>query len=123
MKSIETLKQKLLYKRISSMSTDELTLEDGTTVSFECTDQDCCASAWGEWKTAELDAVITDVRITDSYQDDSDEPYNTAVLTIFHNQNPVAQADLYADAGNGGYYYSVLSVFINEDNIGEILCS
>ena len=85
-----------------------LILEDGTEVSFECTDQDCCAVASGNWKSATLDAVITNVKLENEQSrgdtEDEYEPYNTAELVIYHNQNPIAQADLYADAGNGGYY-------------------
>ena len=33
-------------------------------------------------------------------------------VTIYHNQNPIAIADCEADAGNGGYYYSVCSLVI-----------
>ena len=123
MDTIELLKQKILYKRIKEMTEDKLILEDGTEVYFECTEYDCCAGAFGEWKEAKLDAVITDVRMTDVEHDDTlGYTYaNTATLVIYHNQNEVAQASLYADSGNGGYYYSVLSVFVNEENIGDIL--
>ena len=124
MRTIELLKEKILYKRIKEMTKDKLVLEDGTEVYFECTAWDCCAIASGEWKTAELDAVITDVKMIDYNQDESEVsgfPTNTAKIVLYHNQNSVAQANLYADAGNGGYYYSVLSVFVNEENIGDIL--
>ncbi len=124
MRTIELLKEKILYKRIKEMTKDKLVLEDGTEVYFECTDWDCCASASGEWETAELDAVITDVNMVDYNQsglDGFDYLENTAKIVLYHNQNSIAQADLYADAGNGGYYYSVLSVFVNEENIGDIL--
>lgn len=125
MNTADRLKEKLLYKRIKGIEGNCLILDDGTKVYFECTEQDCCAGAYGEWKNANVDAVITDVKLenqenhgdTEGYY----EPYNTAELVIYHNQNPVAQADLYADAGNGGYYYSVLSVFVNKENIGTIL--
>lgn len=124
MDTIELLKEKILYKRIKEMTKDKLVLEDGTEVYFECTDWDCCAFASGEWKTAELDAVITDVKMIDYNQsglDGFDYLENTAKIVLYHNQNSVAQANLYADAGNGGYYHSVLSVFVNEENIGDIL--
>ena len=124
MNTIELLKEKILYKRIKEMTKDKLILEDSTEVYFECTDWDCCAFASGEWKTAELDAIITDVKMIDYNQDESEVsgfPTNTAKIVLYHNQNSVAQANLYADAGNGGYYYSVLSVFVNEENIGDIL--
>ena len=106
------------------MTEDKLILEGGTEVYFECTAWDCCAFASGAWKTAELDAVITDVKMVDLELADFEgfgHPSNTARIVLYHNQNSVAQADLYADAGNGGYYYSVLSVFVNEENIGDIL--
>lgn len=125
MNTIELLKQKILYKRIKEMTEDKLILEDGTEVYFECTDYDCCASASGSWKDANLDAVITDVKMVDYEQDEYEDvfgcPSNTAKIVLYHNQNSVAQANLYADAGNGGYYYSVLSVFVNDENIGDIL--
>ena len=124
MDTIELLKQKILYKRIKGMTEDKLILEDGTEVYFECTDWDCCASASGFWKSANLDAVITDVKMVDVELADFEgfgHPSNTARIVLYHNQNSVAQADLYADAGNGGYYYSVLSVFVNEENIGDVL--
>ena len=124
MDTIELLKQKILYKRIKEMTEDKLILEGGTEVYFECTDWDCCAFASGEWETAELDAVITDVKMVDYNQsglDGFDYLENTAKIVLYHNQNSVAQANLYADAGNGGYYHSVLSVFVNEENIGDIL--
>lgn len=121
-KTIEKLKEKIIYKRITKMDLGRLTLEDGTEVSFECTEWDCCAGAYGEWVGSRLDAVITDVKLENIEEGvEFGEPYNAAKLVIYHNQNSVAQADLYADAGNGGYYYSILSVFVNEDNIGEIL--
>ena len=124
MKTIELLKEKILYKRIKEMTEDKLILEDGTEVYFECTDWDCCAFASGGWETAELDAVITDVKMVDYNQDESEVsgfPTSTAKIVLYYNQNSVAQANLYADSGNGGYYYSVLSVFVNEENIGDIL--
>lgn len=124
MDTIELLKEKILYKRIKEMTEDKLVLEDGTELYFECTDWDCCAFASGAWKTAELDAVITDIKMIDYNQsglDEFDYLENTAKIVLYHNQNSVAQANLYADAGNGGYYHSVLSVFVNEENIGDIL--
>ena len=124
MKTSELLKEKILYKRIKGMTEDKLILEDGTEVYFECTDWDCCAGANGEWKTAELDAVITDVKMVDVELADFEgfcDPSSTARIVLYHNQNSVAQADLYADAGNGGYYYSVLSVFVDGENLGRIL--
>lgn len=113
----EELKERLLYKRIVKFEEDKLYLDDGTIVSIEETDSDCCASAFGEFKDVELEALITDVKVGE-YKDngeDADEEYsNKNTVTIYSNQNPVAQAECYADAGNGGYYFSVCSLVIGD---------
>lgn len=111
----EELKERLLYKRIVKFEEEKLYLDDGTIVSIEMTDSDCCASAFGEFKDVELEALITDVKVGEYKDngDDADEEYsNKNTVTIYSNQNPVAQAECYADAGNGGYYFSVCSLVI-----------
>lgn len=111
------LKERLLYKRIVKFEENKLHLDDGTIVSVEQTAFDCCACAFGEFKDVKLDAVITDVKVGE-YKDngpDADAEYeNQNTVTIYSNQNPVAQAECYADAGNGGYYYSVCSLVIGD---------
>ena len=113
----EELKERLLYKRIVQFEEEKLYLDDGTIVSIEMTDSDCCASAFGEFKDVELEALITDVKVGE-YKDngeDADEEYsNKNTVTIYSNQDPVAQAECYADAGNGGYYFSVCSLVIGD---------
>lgn len=115
------LKEHLLYKTIVKFEDNKLYLDDGTIVSIEMTDNDCCAYAFGEFKDVKLEALITDVKIgyyvnhrfdIDAEFDDEYENYNT--VTIYSNQNPVAQADCYANAGNGGYYFSVCSLVIGD---------
>lgn len=106
----------LLYKRIVEWNKDKLTLDDGTILTLEETESDCCASAGGEFTNVTLDAVITKVEIgeessVDLYDDGMTTKYLT--ITLFHNQNPIAQADMQADNGNGGYYYSVGSFVVN----------
>lgn len=115
-KPYQNLKEKLLYKRIISFTKDSLTLEDGTVLSIVEAEQDCCAGAYGRFKDVKLDAVITDVsepQIENVADDDT--IVNTAIVTIYHNQNPIAIADCYADAGNGGYYYSTCAFKIDCD--------
>ena len=114
-KYIEELKQSLLYKTITTWDNDSLTLSDGTKVTIECTDNDCCAWAGGEFKDITLDAAITDVKIGDitAYEDESYEQTNEVTITVYHNQNPIAIAECYANNGNGGYYYSVCSLVVN----------
>lgn len=60
-----------------------------------------------------MQAIITDVQVTPDEERsgyDGDGTTNFAVVKILHNQNPIALADCYANDGNGGYYFSVLSL-------------
>lgn len=110
MGALEQLKQVLLYKEIAKVNGDVLFLKDGTRVEFYMSGNDWCAIAYGDWKLLEnFEGVIKDVKFkaTEEYF------YGTTkklYITIFHNQNEVAQAECHADDGNEGYYYSVLSV-------------
>ena len=57
----------------------------------------------GSFDKVKLEALITDVKVG-KYKDnrnDFDEFSNHNTVTIYSNQNPVAQADCYANAGNG----------------------
>lgn len=115
-KNYEELKERILYKRIVKWDESSLTLEDGLVLKIEETEQDCCACAGGIFKDVVLDAVITDISepVIENVPDD-DTIVNKAIVTIYHNQNPIAIADCCADAGNGGYYYSVCSFVIGTD--------
>ena len=117
-KYIEELKQSLLYKTITAWDNNSLTLSDGTKVTIECTNNDCCAWAGGEFKDVTLDAIVTDVTIgkITTFGDPCDMTTNKVTITIYHNQNPIALAECYADNGNGGYYYSVCSLVVNGVN-------
>ena len=88
--SLEELKELLLYKRIVKWDKDYLELEDGTKVTIEESESDCCASAGGEFKDVKLDAVITDVKIGEQVKEESDWGTTTSknTVTIYHNQNP-----------------------------------
>lgn len=110
----ENIKEKLLFKKISTWGTSGIMLDDGTTVTIECSEQDCCAWAGGEFKEVVLDAVITDVKLGEKTSEEDDSRTNYVTVTIFHNQNPIALADCYADNGNGGYYYSICSLVIGD---------
>ena len=111
--SREELLDKLLFKRIVEWDEDKLVLSDGLVVTIEMSESDCCAFAGGQFKDVKLDAVITNVELGEetSYFND-DYTTNSNTLTFFHNLNPIAVADMTADDGNGGYYYSVGSVVI-----------
>ena len=117
-KYIEELKQSLLYKTITAWDNNSLTLSDGIKVTIECTNNECCAWAGGEFKGVMLDAIITDVSIGEitTYVDPCDMTTNKVTITVYHNQNPITLAECYADNGNGGYYYSVCSLVVNGVN-------
>lgn len=123
--TLNKLKTRLLFKKITSLENDYLILSDGTKIDFKCSDCDCCAYADGQWKDFTVDGVITDINLLNSKENDNGygETNVTAKLVLFHNKNEIAMADLYADNGNGNYYYSVLSVYINNEEIGVILNS
>lgn len=113
--SLEELKELLLFKRIVKWDKDHLELEDGTKVTIEMSESDCCASAGGEFKDVQLDAVITDVQFGEPHKfDNGDGTTCENTVTIYHNQNPIALAECEADDGNGGYYYSVGSLVIGD---------
>ena len=117
-KYVEELKQRLLYKTITTWDNNSLTLSGGTKVTIECTNNECCAWAGGEFKDVTLDAIVTDVTIGDitTRGDTFDMTTNEVTITVYHNQNPIALAECYADNGNGGHYYSVCSLVVNGVN-------
>ena len=88
--SLEELKELLLYKRIVKWDKDFLLLEDGTRVTIEMSESDCCACAGGEFKDVKLDAIITDIKIGEQVTEKSDsgESESKNTVTIYHNQNP-----------------------------------
>ena len=110
MNAFEKLKETLLYKEIAKVSGDTLFLKDGTKVKFYMSDNDWCAIAYGDWKLLEnFEGVITNVKYK-ATKEHWDHTEKKLFITIYHNQNEVAQAKCYANNGNGGYYFSVLSV-------------
>ncbi|ASN59820.1 hypothetical protein CG419_03910 [Latilactobacillus curvatus] len=115
---VNELKKALLYHKVIEWDSDHLLLDDGSKVAIECTEQDCCADAWGEFKDVKLDAVITDVKLenerTDNPWGDEDETVNSVDVVIYHNRNRIATAECNADNGNGGYYYSVGAVRVKD---------
>lgn len=111
---LKDLNKNLLYKRIVEWDADKLVLDDGTIVTLEESEQDCCASAGGTFSNVELDAVITNVEVGEQVDiPDDDTTISEVRVTLFHNQNPIALAEMSADAGNGGYYYSIGSFVVN----------
>lgn len=113
--SFEDFKQLLLYKRVTEWNKEEnyIVLEDGIKLTIEMTDWDCCASASGEFEDVVLDAAITDVTEPKYKAWKDDDTYGcAAVVKMLHNQNLICKAIGDADAGNGGYYYSIASFIV-----------
>lgn len=116
---LSNIRERITGKRVVSVESDgqKLVLDDGTVLHLYMSDSDCCARANGEWviQPGALEAIITDVQLipdADRSGYDGDGTTNYATITILHNQNPIAVADCYANDGNGGYYFSVLSLSV-----------
>lgn len=117
MKDFSYLQQQMLYHKIVKWEENTIVLDNGLTLSIEETEQDCCARAYGEFKDVVLDAAITFV--SDIYYDpwkDEDTYGCSASITIMHNRNIICKAIGNADAGNGGYYYSIASFIVRPVN-------
>jgi hypothetical protein len=115
MPDLSTVLARIEGKRVAEANEDTLTLNDGTVLRLYMSDSDCCATAYGEWviQPDALEAIITDVKITPDEERsgyDGDGTTNYATIAILHNQNPIALANCQANDGNGGYYFSVLSL-------------
>ena len=94
---------------------EKLVLDDGTVLHLYMSESDCCAFAQGQWviQPDALEAIITDVQVipdTERSGPDGDGVTNYATVFILHNQNPIALAECSANDGNGGYYFSALSL-------------
>lgn len=115
--TFECLKEKLLYHRIVKWDNNKIVLDNGVTIAIEETDNDCCASARGCFTDVKLEAVITSVTEREYEPWKDDDTYGcSAVVKFLHNQNLICQANADADAGNGGFYFSLASFVITENN-------
>lgn len=115
--TFEQLKEKLLYHRITKWDKNKIVLDNGVTIAIEETAQDCCASAGGEFTDVVLEAAITSVT-EPKYKawEDGDTYGCSAVVKFLHNRNLICKANADADAGNGGYYFSIASFVVTENN-------
>lgn len=127
----QKLRELLIGQKVTKADNNTLTLNNGVTLELYESDQDCCAHAHGTWKITNpnnLEAGITDITYEHDTEEHSDESHtNTLTISLLHNQNPIAQAHCQADDGNGGYYFSVLSMRVaikgqeNNPNIFQVL--
>lgn len=109
----EELRNLLLYRRIVKWNENKITLDNGIEISIEETERDCCAGADGEFTNVVLDAAITNVSDIQYEPWEDDDTYGcSATVTIMHNRNTICKASADADAGNGGYYYSIASFVV-----------
>ena len=114
----QEIRERILGKKIKEIKDDSvLVLEDDTKLELFMSGNDCCAGAYGDWKILkadDLEAGITDIEFVDRQhfpgKDWGDESYSAMKINILHNQNPLASAECYADSGNGGFYFSSLSL-------------
>ena len=121
--SFDDLRKAMLFHRIVEWKDNYIRLDNGMELSIEETEYDCCASASGWFEDVELDAAITAV------SDIKYEPWVvgdtygcSAVVTILHNRNIICKAIGDADAGNGGYYYSIASFCVKMPNGQNCQC-
>ena len=121
--SFDDLRNAMLFHRIVEWKDDYIRLDNGMELRIEETDQDCCASAYGQFEDVVLDAAITNVSdIQYNHWDDGDTYGCSAVVTIMHNRNIICKAIGNAAAGHGGYYYSIASFCVKMASGQECQC-
>ena len=113
----------MLYHRIVEWKDNYIRLDNGMELRIEETAQDCCASAYGQFEDVKLDAAITAVsNIKYEPWEDGDTYGCSAEVVIMHNRNIICKAIGNADAGNGGYYYSIASFCVKMPNGQNCQC-
>lgn len=111
--SFDDLRKAMLFHKIVEWKDNYIRLDNGMEIRIEETEQDCCACASGRFDDVVLDAAITHVGdIQYDKWDDGDTYGCSATVTIMHNRNIICKAIGDADAGNGGYYYSIASFVV-----------
>lgn len=108
------LSELLLLQRIIKVENSKLYLENGTTLTFKSKEDDR-AYADGYWLTPDnFEGLITSVKYEHKY--DWNRNNSEVTITLYHNQNELAQAEAYAQTDNPGYYYSVVEVSVESVN-------
>ena len=116
--TFDEMREMMLYHRIVEWNYNRIKLDNGMELLIEETERDCCACASGEFKNVVLDAAITDISDIHYEPWEDDDTYGCkASVTIMHNQNIICTAIADADAGNGGYYYSIASFVVSIPNM------
>lgn len=110
----------LLNKTIKSINGSTLELSDGTTLEVFESDSDCCAGAYGEFKWLKnkedfqgaITSLSVNVSVSEDIYDYFGERKTDLVVRILHNGEGIADLQGTANAGNGGYYFSILSLSV-----------
>lgn len=117
-KTDNVLADKLIGRKIVEWNKDYLKLDDNTIITIEMTEYEYPASAGGEFKDIELEAVITDVRFAEPEEVIYDNFYRETEarreVVFVHNLNSIGKANMYADNGEADYYYSVCAFKIGD---------
>lgn len=115
--TFEDFKKMVLYHHIVEWDDNKIVLDNGIIIVIEETAQDCCASAGGNFSDVVLQAAITSVT-EPKYKpwEDGDTYGCSAVVKFLHNRNLICKANADADAGNGGYYFSIASFVVTWEN-------
>lgn len=112
--TFQEFKKTVLYHEIVKWNDNEIVLDNGVRIRIEETEQDCCASAVGGFSHVKLNAAITSVTERELEPWEDGDTYGChATVKFLHNQNLVCEANANADAGNGGYYYSIASFVVD----------
>lgn len=126
MSPIKSLEKHLLGQEISHISKGPtgdnatLHLKNGVTLDIYESDYDCCAAAWGDWELHKpFHGGITNVTYSEEHQETGflGETASYCTITILHENRTLATARGTANDGNGGYYFSTLSIQVKLHDI------
>lgn len=119
MTPLKNLEKHLLGQEISHIQKSNtgdnatLHLKNGVTLEIYESAQDCCAAAYGDWELHKpFHGGITNVTYSKERQETGfpGETASYCTITILHENRTLAAARGTATNGNGGYYFSVLSM-------------
>ena len=114
--SFNKFREMLLYRSVVEWNKKRnyIVLDNGMKITIKMTDSDCCAYASGEFEDVKLEAIITDVTEPKYSPWNDEDTYGcSAIVKMLHNQNLICKVNADADAGNGGYYFSIASFIVN----------
>lgn len=119
MNPLKNLEKHLLGQEISHIQKSNtgdnaiLHLKNGVSLEIYESDCDCCAGAYGDWELHKpFHGGITDVTYSKEHREVGllGETASYCTITILHENRTLATARGTANDGNGGYYFSVLSI-------------